>query len=309
MSKHSARDTDEKALSHSSHAMSSVLVGPRMMPLREDHLPYAVGLSSALGWPYRDADWRFAFDLGEGLAVEVEGQLVATALWWPQGGTHASVGMIIVSPSLQGKGIGRALMDQLLQQAGERTLILNSTQEGLRLYTRLGFIARGQVNQHQAVLEFAHHFIPHSTHLRVMRAGDEQAVRQLDLAATGRDRGALLNALFEVGSILVVDHGAGVSGYGCVREFGRGVVIGPVVASAPDALEDARALIAALADAHRGRFVRIDVNEGSDLSPWLKEQGLPCVGHAIPMVRAAQSQVRSAEANVRLFALSNQSIG
>ncbi|WP_069787896.1 GNAT family N-acetyltransferase [Pseudomonas allii] len=279
------------------------------MPLREDHLPCAVGLSSALGWPYREADWRFAFDLGAGLAVEMEGRLVATALWWLQGETHASMGMIIVSPAIQGQGIGRALMDRLLQETGGRTLILNSTHEGLALYTRLGFIAHGQVNQHQAVLELAHHFVPYSTHIRAMLVGDEHAVRQLDLAATGRDRSALLSALFEVGSILVVDHGAGVSAYGCSREFGRGVVIGPVIAGGTGAEASARAVITALADAHRGRFVRIDVTEDSGLSQWLADQGLPCVGHATPMVRATQSPACPTGTDARLFALSNQSIG
>ncbi|WP_256899104.1 GNAT family N-acetyltransferase [Pseudomonas syringae] len=282
---------------------------PRVVPLRADHLPQAVGLSAALGWPYREADWCFAFDLGAGLAVEVEGHLVATALWWPQGENHASVGMIIVSPSLQGQGLGRALMDQLMQQAGERTLILNSTQEGLALYTRLGFVAQGRVNQHQAMLEHAAHFVPDSMHVRVMQAEDEQTLRQLDLAATGRDRGALLSALFDHANTLVIDNGAGVSAYGCVREFGRGVVIGPVIAKGACAVADARALITALADAHRGRFVRIDVTEDTGLSDWLTEQGLPCVGHAIPMVRAMPLQGSCAETDARLFALSNQSIG
>jgi GNAT superfamily N-acetyltransferase len=309
MLKHSDKNTDQRALSQTGHALPSDPAAPCLIPLRADHLPHAVGLSRALEWPYREADWRFAFGLGAGLGVELEGRLVGTALWWPQGETHASVGMIIVSPAMQGKGIGQALMHQLLQQTGERTLILNSTQEGLALYTRLGFVARGRVNQHQAMLEHASHFVPHSADVRVMQAGHEQSVRQLDLAATARDRSALLSALFEVGTTLVVDHGTGVSAYGCVREFGHGVVIGPVIARGPDAMMDARALIAALADGHRGRFVRIDVTEDSGLSQWLAEQGLPCVGHAIPMERATRFSVRSAEPDARLFALSNQSIG
>ncbi|MBN2975803.1 GNAT family N-acetyltransferase [Pseudomonas sp. FP597] len=303
------KDSDQTARSQPRSVTASDPAAPRLMPLRADHLPQAVGLSSALGWPYREADWRFAFDLGAGLAVEVEGRLVATALWWSQGQTHASVGMIIVSPVLQGQGLGRALMDRLMQEAGERTLILNSTQEGLALYRRLGFVAQGQVNQHQAMLEHAVHFVPVSGQVRAMQAEDQQALRQLDLAATGRDRSELLNALFDVANTLVIDRGAGVLAYGCAREFGRGVVIGPVIARGATAIVDARTLITALANAHRGRFVRIDVTEDTGLSPWLTEQGLPCVGHAIPMVRAAQSQVLRAETGAQLFALSNQSIG
>ncbi|WP_032632931.1 GNAT family N-acetyltransferase [Pseudomonas syringae] len=303
------KHSEQTAPSEPLHAASAGPAAPRLMPLRADHLPQAVGLSSALAWPYREADWRFAFDLGAGLAVEVEGKLVGTALWWLQGDSHASVGMIIVSAAMQGKGIGRVLMDSVLQHTGERTLILNSTQEGLALYTRLGFVAHGQLHQHQAVLERAAHFVRDGSHLRSMQPSDEQAVRQLDRAATGRDRSALLSHLFDIGSILVVDRGAGVLAYACVREWGRGVVIGPVVARGPEAVPDAKALIGALTEAHQGRFVRIDVTDRSGLSHWLTELGLPCVGHATPMVRTTRSSPGSAETDAHLFALSNQSIG
>ena len=123
--------------------------------LRADHLPQAVSLSAALGWPYREEDWRFAFELGHGVVVETDGGLAATALWWPYGETFASFGMIIVAPALQGRGIGRLLMDELLRQAEGRAIVLNSTREGYRLYERLGFVPCGQVNQHQAVLSAA----------------------------------------------------------------------------------------------------------------------------------------------------------
>ncbi|MBA1230517.1 GNAT family N-acetyltransferase [Pseudomonas viridiflava] len=303
------KHADQNAPSEPRHCASADPAVPQLMSLRADHLPQAAGLSSALAWPYRELDWRFAFELGAGLAVEVEGQLVGTALWWPQGESHATVGMIIVSSTLQGKGIGRALMDSLLQHTGERTLMLNSTQEGLALYTRLGFVAHGRIHQHQALLEHTSHFVAQGAPVRFMQIEDQQSVRQLDRAATGRDRSALLNHLFEIGSILVVDHGDGVSAYGCVREWGRGVVIGPVVASGPEAVPDAKALIAALAEAHQGRFIRIDVTEDSGLSPWLSESGLPCVGHATPMVRTTHAPPGSAETDARLLALSNQSIG
>ena len=123
-----------------------------MTALRADHIPQAVSLSAALGWPYREEDWRFAFELGHGVAVETDGGLAATALWWPYEKSFASIGMIIVAPALQGRGIGRMLMDELLRQADGRAIVLNSTREGYRLYERLGFVPCGQVNQHQAVL-------------------------------------------------------------------------------------------------------------------------------------------------------------
>lgn len=290
---------------------------PRLTALRADHLPDAVRQSAALGWPYREADWRFAFDLGSGFAVEADGRLVATAMWWPYGETHASVGMIIVDPAMQGRGLGRALMEKLLHEARNRTVMLNSTQEGLALYTQLGFVARGQVFQHQAVLPPETALAAAPAHVRPMQAADSESVRRLDRAATGMDRIALLDALSAAGTTMVVDRGAGVSAYASAREFGHGVVIGPVAASGANSAADARDLITALAGRFRGLFLRIDVTERSGLSDWLARMGLPRVGHAVAMVRDAQPRAIDADAatgagmdaHPRLFALSNQSFG
>lgn len=290
------------------HAPAQRMV-PHLTALRADHLPDAVRQSSALGWPYREADWRFAFDLGSGFAAEVDGRLVATAMWWPYGETHASVGMIIVDPGMQGQGLGRALMGKLLHEARNRTVFLNSTQEGFPLYTRLGFAARGRVFQHQAVLPAETVLATTPAGVRPMQAADGERVRRLDLAATGMDRTALLDALFEAGTTMVIDRGLGVSAYACAREFGHGVVIGPVVATGAGSAADAMDLITALAGHARGRFLRIDVPEGSGLSAWLAEMGLPCVGHAVPMVRDVRPRAIDADADACLFALSNQSFG
>jgi|SRR5205823_1138421 len=270
--------------------------------LRADHLPQALELSRALEWPYRLEDWESAFNLGRGFAVEIDGRLAATALWWPYGDRHASAGMIIVSGQNQRMGIGRALMDALLADAGGRTIILNSTDEGLDLYKRLGFVAHGHVNQHQAILgrpagadalDMVRTFLP----------ADRSAIYDLDHAASGMDRRALIDALFAVGELKVIDRAGRISGFGCVRTWGRGVVIGPVVAAD---IADARSLVAAFAASHIGQFVRIDVPEAVGLSPWLESIGLRRVSQAVAM---ALRTLPALSADARLFALSNQSLG
>jgi GNAT superfamily N-acetyltransferase len=270
--------------------------------LRDDHLPRALELSRALRWPYRLEDWECALNLGRGFAVEIDDRLAGTALWWPYGDRHASAGMIIVSGVYQRMGIGRALMEALLADAAGRTIILNSTGEGLDLYRRLGFVAHGHVYQHQAILarppaaegaEVVRPFVP----------GDRSAIYDLDQAASGMDRRPLLEALFAIGGVGVIDRGGRVSGYGCGRNWGLGLVIGPVVAA--DAA-DARRLIAALAASHAGQFVRIDVPEAAGLSPWLDSIGLSRVSEVTAM---ALGSLPALDAGPRLFALSNQSFG
>lgn len=266
------------------------------------HLPQAVALSEALSWPYRPEDWDFALQLGHGLAVEVHGRLCATALWWLYEDVFASCGMIIVSSAMQHQGIGSLLMEELLRRTQGRTIILRSTREGRRLYERLGFLPYGEVNQHQAVLAAAPPRTP-TADVRPFRAADLPAVRQLDQRAAGMGRARLLEALLARGSVVVMDRSGIICGYACIRRWGRGVVIGPVVAGAT---ADAKALIEAHLASQVGNFVRVDVPETSGLSPWLVEAGLSRVNQVTSMFRGHPLRT---SADAMLFALSSQSMG
>lgn len=272
------------------------------IPLTRDHLPQALALSQAVQWPYRAEDWAFALDLGRGFGVELDGRLVGTALWWPYGDDFATTGMIIVAQDAQRRGIGARLMDALLADAAGRRVILNSTDEGQALYRKRGFAPFDSVIQHQAVLGHAPAIDP-AVPLRAATADDRAALLALDEAGAGMERTALFDALFALGDVLVVERDGAVAGYGCVRRWGRGHVVGPVVARS-DA--DARALIAALAARHVGDFVRIDVFRSGGLSPWLESLGLPQVGEVLCMALGAPPQARD---GVALYALSNQSLG
>jgi ribosomal protein S18 acetylase RimI-like enzyme len=275
----------------------------RLTALRADHLPQGLALSRALNWPYREEDWRFAAALGHGIVAEVDGQARATALWWPYGENHGSIGMIIVDPALQGQGLGRALMNALLQQAANRTLILNSTEEGLRLYIGLGFVPYGQIFQHQAILHRDPDAVTTDGELRPARPDEHDRIVALDHAASGMDRARLIHALLQVGAVDVLELRGEVIGYACCRRFGHGVVIGPVVAPAQ---QDAMALISLIAKRHVGQFVRIDIPESSGLSAWLNSIGLPQVGHVVSMVRGAPMPPATTPP---LLALANQSLG
>lgn len=275
----------------------------RLTALRTDHLSQGLALSSALNWPYRAEDWRFAAALGQGIVAEIDGQARATALWWPYGERHASTGMIIVDPALQGQGLGRALLNEVLQQAAKRTLILNSTMEGMRLYAGLGFVPYGRICQHQAILHHDPEAVITDGNLRPVRPDEHDRIVALDHAASGMDRARLIHALLQVGAIDVFERHGELAGYACCRRFGHGVVIGPVVAPAQ---QDAMALISRIATRHVRQFVRIDIPESSGLSAWLDSIGLPQVGQVVSMVRGAPIPPATTP---RLFALANQSFG
>jgi GNAT superfamily N-acetyltransferase len=274
----------------------------RPVALSPEHLPQALALSQALQWPYRLEDWAFALALGRGFAVEIAARLAGTALWWPYGPDHASAGMIIVAADAQRMGIGRTLMEAVLADAAGRSMILNSTREGFSLYKSLGFAESGRVHQHQAMLKQAPAPDP-AFATRTFRAADLETIRRLDHAASGMERAVLIDALFGVGEVKVLERDGAVCGYGCARGWGRDIVIGPVVA---ESAAEARGLISALAAPHAGRFVRLDVTSACRLSPWLEAIGLPQVDLVAAMTLGEPPR---SSAHATLFALASQSLG
>lgn len=272
-----------------------------LVPFGKEHLEGALALSQEMSWPYRLEDWAIALELGQGFVLlNGAGAVVATAAWWPYGDDHASAGMIIVAKAAQGRGHGARLMDALLAAAHSRAITLNSTAEGLALYERRGFVRTGVIQQHQGVPDERHQAPPASL-VRAMAAADVEAVARLDRQATGWARRPMLDRLLEAGDGHVLVRDGELRGYAISRRFGRGHVIGPVVA---DSAAGARALIEA-ALARLGQvFVRVDIPVTSQLGDWLEGIGLRQVGDATTMVKGPQTPPAGP---ARMFALANQS--
>lgn len=266
------------------------------------HLPDALKLSQEMGWPYRIEDWAFASSLGHGLALERDGKLIGTAMWWTFGQAHASVGMIIVSAAEQGRGFGALLVDTLLKAVEGRDVLLCATEEGLALYKRRGFIETGTVSQHQGLCRAAAAQAQNANIWPATEA-DLPAIQDLDQRATGMDRGPLLAALAEVSRVSVIDRAGHVAGYSMARHFGRGTVVGPVAAESIDLAKD---LILEQASRLQGQFLRIDIHAQLGLSDWLESLGLERVSQVTAMVKGRQPVSDMA---LHLYALASQSFG
>ena len=271
-----------------------------LLPFAKAHLAGALRLSQEIGWPYRIEDWDVALQLGQGFVLQRAGEVIGTAAWWAYGDTHACAGMIIVAKAAQGRGYGARLRDALLAAAHPRTLTLNSTAEGRALYERRGFIRIGDIHQHQGIPTVLHEPPPPDL-VPVATSWDVEAVACLDQQATGWARRPMLDRLLGTGTGHLLLRGGQPRGYAIARPFGRGHVIGPVVAESP---ADARALVQA-ALARLGRvFVRVDTSAVSGLGAWLEAVGLQRVGDATTMVLGPQVPPAGP---ARMFALANQS--
>jgi ribosomal protein S18 acetylase RimI-like enzyme len=272
-----------------------------LLPFAKEHLESALRLSQEMSWPYRLEDWAFALELGQGFVLRNRaGTVIATAAWWDYGGTEASMGMIIVAKAAQGRGHGARLMDALLAAAHPRSITLNSTAEGLALYEKRGFVRIGVIQQHQGVPHERHQAPPASL-VRAMTPADVEAIADLDRQATGWARRQMLDRLLQAGEGHVLVRDGEPRGYAISRLFGRGHVIGPVVA---ESAADARALIEA-ALARLGQvFVRVDTAATTQLGDWLDSIGLRQVGDATTMVKGPHVPPAGP---ARMFALANQS--
>lgn len=264
------------------------------------HLDGAVQLSRQVGWPHQREDWALVLRLSRGVAAVEEGRVVGTAFATPFGESLAAVNMIIVDEAMRGRGLGRRLMEVVMGYVDGREMRLVSTAIGLPLYEKLGFQIAGHIQQYQGPIA------PVARPEGVELADPEQRDRitALDATAFGGPRKALIEALFELGQIAVLRRNGGIAGYAALRAFGRGEVIGPVVAGNAD---EAKQLIQFHMARRPGAFLRIDVPEESGLGLWLERYGLARAGGGTTMRRAPL--LSPSPVPRTLFALANQALG
>lgn len=276
----------------------------RFKPMTQADVALATELSREQSWPHREEDWSLFLQLGEGVVAELNGAIVGTIMGWRFGDDKATLGMIIVTPQAQGRGIGRKMMEQMLESLGDRTIILNATEEGLPLYRKMGFVEIGMVYQHQGrsppTIPIAE--LQPGERVRPMGQADG-SLPELYSLANGIDRSQLFEALADDGKTVVLDREHEPVGFGMMRRFGRGWAIAPVVA--PD-LPGAKALITHWLCEKARNFCRIDVSNDDALSQWLEDMGLPRVGSVRTMVKG---EFEPNEQDARLFAVAAQALG
>ena len=285
-------------------------------------------LSQALRWPHREADWQqfisWAKAHGAALAVRADGRLIGCGLAWQWGHEQGSIGMVIVDNAWQRRGIGKQLFKGLLQALEGRDVMLQATAQGRPLYESLGFAAIGHARQFHGHWQPPAEAGPSSSIAadeltRLMQPQDVPALLAYDRLERGLARPALLQALLaqmdadERCAVSVDAHGR-LCGYGILRRFGRGWVVGPLLA---DGADRAVALVKRLTQERTGDFIRIDLaahtrafpdsqaqaqaghdrpsTQGDDhdadiLAHWLQAHGLALVDQPTTMIRLAASR-------------------
>ncbi|WP_434730201.1 GNAT family N-acetyltransferase [Rhizobium binae] len=232
-------------------------------------------LSMSVAWPHRREDWQFLREFGQGIAaVDEIGRILGSAMWFPYDGRFATIGMVVTSPRLQANGAGQWLMGHALDQVAGRNLGLNATRAARRLYLSLGFVQEAPVFQCQGEAILPPDVeLPPGAEVRGAEADDLEAIATLDRLAFGADRRLLLSRLLANSKGVVLIRAGRIEAFSLCRRFGRGHVIGPVVAG-NDA--DAIAVVHPHAIEHAGAFLRLDTREkGGTFADFLSRCGLP----------------------------------
>jgi GNAT superfamily N-acetyltransferase len=281
-------------------------VATTLRPMQAGDVAAMHRLARQMSWPHRRKDCTQLFTLGAGtVTVDATGTTMGGGMRWAFGPDVGTIGMVMVARAQQGKGIGRALMTALIADSGPRALMLNATAEGLRLYEKLGFVPVGLVRQHQAQLGAAT-VLPPAPRIPLRRAllADHAALCRLDAAAFGADRGALIGTLLANGAAWLVERANRPCGFAVLRAFGRGMMIGPILAPSEDA---AVALVAAAVSAAPPGVLRVDIPApAADLGQWLTAAGLPVLDTVTTMLRGRWPATQS---ETQRFGLARQAVG
>jgi hypothetical protein len=120
----------------------------------------------------------------------------------------------------------------------------------------------------------------------------------------------MMSALLKLGESVVLECDGEITGFSVLRRFGRGYVIGPVLALRSHDDLRAKALIGYWLAGRAGEFVRVDVPSGTSLPDWLIGQGLKRVDTVVKMVRNAPADMHTGEPDpvCRLYGLISQAM-
>lgn len=229
-------------------------------------------LSIGVGWPHRPADWQLLRRVGQGIAaVDGIGRVFGSAMWFPHGEDFATIGLVITTPRAQAHGAGRWLMEQVMTRCDGRNLSLNSTKAAYPLYMSLGFEVEATVFLHDGIVPRLPTLPAANGVLSELSVDRVNELTGFDTLAFGTERRQLLSVLSEVAVICVLRRNGTIVGYAMRRRFGRGHVVGPIVALND---EDAIHLTAWHLRALEAEYTRIDTRESGLFPEYLTKFGL-----------------------------------
>ena len=258
----------------------------RTMTIRD--IGQAKKLSDAEKWNQTGKDWELLINNhgNVSLAAENGGEIIGTATAMNYENKVAWIGMVLVDRKFRGRGISKMLLTALLEQKPGRSVRLDATPAGQKVYQKLDFkdeylIHRMTIDSVPAkTLEY-----DHKQSVEPVRPGDIPEIVEYDRRVFGIGRQSLLEFLIKnyPESVWVLKKAGNIKGFALGRKGARFSQVGPVTASTT---EEAKQLILKSLTGLEGKPVVIDIlDDKRDLAEWLCAAGFIRERHFIRMYR------------------------
>ncbi len=241
-------------------------------------LPLCRRLVSAAGWNQADADWIRAMKLApDGCFVAEKGAVAVATTTCCRFGETGWIAMVLVDPEYRGSGIAGSLMQHAiawLQNRGVKSIRLDATAMGQKVYRKLGFKDEYEVIRYEGTAGEAVSGTPDSLQVILSTETSIAKIARLDKKATGAERGEFLQNLDAAKATAYwckMTREGVAEGYAGFRTGRNAVQIGPAVAFTVQA---GQMLLDAVLAGFRGRACFIDVpalNEPAVL--WAESRG------------------------------------
>ncbi len=256
----------------------AILIVLTIRQLVPSDVAFAMRMVEIAGWNQVSSDWERLMRVGPGgcFLAEWLGEPAGTATATQYGLDCAWIGMVLVDPGYQRRGIGMGSIGhciEYLRSLGVRTIKLDATDQGRPVYLKQGFMDECPTLRHVGELKASD--VPRGS-CTIERWSEryEAAVRLLDRQAFAADRSPLVSVLAEQQPdlALVAVDGREVVGYGLARPGRLYGYLGPIIAKR---MSVAQRLALELAGRLSQRTVLLDTTALDERwCEWLQGSGL-----------------------------------
>lgn len=243
-----------------------------------DLLP-AMEIKNAEGWNQTLEDWRFFLTQNPHLCLVAthRQKVIATVTAVGYESKLAWIGMMLVRKDFRGLGIGKLLMEHILEKSKDFPAIkLDATPAGFPLYEKLGFAREYGIFRSVRPVTFKMGKDTGTSvklPVRSIQETDFEIINEYDGNVFGVNRSVVLKYLMTQSpeSAWLAEEGQTVRGYLLGRKGSNYFQLGPLVA---DSTETAINLLRQALRQHQGQSVVVDlIGDKKDLWNWLQTQG------------------------------------
>ncbi|HEY5747364.1 MAG TPA: GNAT family N-acetyltransferase [Chryseolinea sp.] len=198
-------------------------------------IPSGLSLCRSANWNQLSRDWEIFLTLdpeGSRVCVDDDENVIGTVTTLRYSNHFAWIGMVLVDPAHQRKGIGLKLLEQALEiLKNEDSVKLDATPAGRQVYVKLGFEDEYALSRMWTASLNTQYLV--SSTATALEYDDLDSVGLLDQRVFGADRMRQLRWMLEGAPELAFKVGAGdqLGGYCFGRPGYRFTQIGPVVAT------------------------------------------------------------------------------